>query len=71
MKAKIYITQRSNDKYFAQKLPTFRNGFCYIDRKVTFVADPDAVYDEGEYGYIKVQGQKVIVVASYDSFEIL
>jgi hypothetical protein len=71
MKAKIYITQRSNDKYFAQKLPTFRNGFCYIERKVTFISDPDGVYDEGEYGYINVQGQKVIVIASCDSFEIL
>jgi len=25
--AKIYVTQRDNDEYFAQKLPTFRNGF--------------------------------------------
>ena len=71
MKSKIYLTQKANDKYFAQKLPTFRNGFCYIERNVTFIPDPSEVYDEGEYGYIKVQGQKVIVIASYDSFEIL
>lgn len=71
MKAKIYITQCSNDNYFAQKLPTFRNGFCYIERKVTFIADPDGVYDEGEYGYINVKGEKIIVIASGNSFEIL
>jgi len=68
---RIYITQRDNDKYFAQKLPTFRNGFCWINRKVTFVVDPSGVYFEGEYGYITVKGQKVFVNASGDEFEIL
>lgn len=68
--AKIYVTQRCNDKHFAQKLPTFRHGFCYIERKVTLTADPYGVYDEGEYGYITVKGQKVFVTASGNDFEI-
>lgn len=62
MKARIYITQRDNDKHFAQKLPTFRNGFCYIERNVTFEADPAGVYDADEHGYIKVGGKKVSVI---------
>lgn len=68
--AKIYVTQRENDKYFDQKLPTLRNGFCYIERKVTFTKDPAGIYDEGEYGYISVKGQKIAVVASGNCFEI-
>lgn len=70
MKAKIYVTQRDNDRYFKQKLPTFRNGFCYIERSVTLTNDPDEVYTEGEYGYITVGTSKVIVNKSGDSFEI-
>lgn len=71
MKAKIYCTQRDNDRYFNQKLPTFRNGFCYIERKVTFTPDPSGVYFEGEYGYITVGGEKVFVVGDGEKFEIL
>ena len=67
---KIYVTQKENDKYFSQKLPTFRNGFTRITRKVTFVADPTEVYDEGEFGYITVGSQKIYVTASGDEFEI-
>jgi hypothetical protein len=47
--SKIYITQRDNDKYFKQKLPTLRSGFTYIERKITFFPDPNGVYDEGEW----------------------
>jgi hypothetical protein len=69
--SKIYITQRNNDKYFNQKLPTLRNGFTYINRKITFVPDPNGVYDEGEWGYFVVNGQKVYVHSGDgDSFEI-
>lgn len=68
--AKIYVTQRNNDEYFAQKLPTFRNGFCWIERKVTFTQDPSGVYFDGEYGYITVKGEKVFVNASGNGFEI-
>ena len=67
----IHVTQRDNDRYFAQKLPTFRNGFCKINRIVTFVADPHEVYGEGEYGYITVAGKKVFVCGSDNSFEIV
>ena len=70
MKARIYITQRDNNRYFKQKLPTFRNGFCYIERKVTLGADPDEVYAAGEFGYITVNGIKIEVIGNKKSFEI-
>lgn len=70
-KVLIHITQRDNDHYFAQKLSTYRNGFCKISRAVTFVADPHDVYGEGEYGYITVAGNKVFVCGSGNSFEIV
>ena len=69
--SKIYVTQRENDRHFAQKLPTFRNGFCWIERKITFVSDPDGIYQEGEYGYITANGSKIIVIASGNDFEVL
>jgi hypothetical protein len=64
MKSKIYITQRDNDRFFKQKLPTWRNGFCYIQRKVTLESDPHDVYPEGEYGYITIGKVKVTVIGS-------
>lgn len=71
VKAKIYITQRDNDKYFRQKLPTFRSGFCYIERVVTFSPDPHQVYGEDEYGYILIAGSKVEVCGDSSGFEIV
>lgn len=68
--SKIHITQRDNDRHFKQKLPTWRNGFCTIERKITFVPDPSNVYDDGEWGYIVANGQKVFVHSSGDEFEI-
>lgn len=70
VKAKIYVTQKENDKYFAQKLPTFRNGFCYIERIVTLEKDPSEVYSEGEWGYITAGKQKIFVCGSGTEFEI-
>jgi hypothetical protein len=70
MKSQIYITQRDNDRYFKQKLPTWRNGFCYIERKVTITPDPSDVYSEGEYGYITINKAKVIVVGNHIEFWI-
>ena len=70
MKAKIFIRQKDNDKYFKQKLPTWRNGFCEIERNVTLEADPSNVYEEGEWGYITVNKQKVYVFGEGNSFEI-
>jgi hypothetical protein len=68
---KIYVTQRDNDRYFSQKLSTFRNGFTRISKKVTFEADPSEVYDEGEFGYITIGSQKIYVNASGNNeFEI-
>jgi hypothetical protein len=62
LKARIYVTQRENDKFFKQKLPTYRDGFCYITRTVTVAVDPTGVYsEEGEYGHI-VAGNKNIPV---------
>ena len=70
MKAKIYVRQQDNDRFFNQKLSTFRNGFCYIERKVTFIPDPHNCYDDGQYGYITVGGKQVIVIGEGNSFEI-
>lgn len=67
---KIYVTQKDNDKYFSQKLSTFRNGFTRITKKVTFESDPDEVYGEGEFGYITVGSQKIYVNSSGKEFEI-
>jgi hypothetical protein len=64
MKAKIIVNQRENDRYFKQKLPTWRNGFCEIVRKVTLERDPYEVYLDGEFGYITVYGRKIYVVRS-------
>ena len=70
MKSKIYVTQRDNDRYFGQKLPTFRNGFCYIERVVTIEPDPSGAFDDGEWGYITVGKKKVYVFGDEKSFEI-
>jgi hypothetical protein len=70
MKAKIFIRQKDNDKYFKQKLPTWRNGFCEIVRKVTIESDPHGVWDDGNWGYITVGKQKVYVFGDGNSFEI-
>lgn len=70
MRSKIYITQRDNDRFFNQKLPTYRNGFCYIERNVTLTDDPGEVYPAGEYGFIAVKNAKVFVIKTGNSFEI-
>ena len=72
MKAKIHITQRDNDKYFKQKLPTWRNGFCEISRNVTLENDPHGIYEDGEFGYITAYGRKIYVTrnGAEASFEI-
>ena len=67
---KIHVTQKENDRYFDQKLSTHRNGFTTISRKVTFEADPNEVYSEGEWGYIVVSGKKIWVNGDGDTFEI-
>lgn len=60
-KEKIYVSQRDNDKYFNQKLSTWRNGFCYIDRVVTRCTDPLDIYDF--YGEIKTPQGLVFVTS--------
>lgn len=67
---RIYVTQKENDRYFDQKLSTSRNGFTVISRKVTFEADPNDVYPEGEWGYITASGKKIWVNGDGDTFEI-
>lgn len=67
---KVYITQKENDRYFDQKLSTSRNGFTYLNRKVTFETDPHDIYSEGEWGYIIVSGKKIYVNGDGDTFEI-
>ncbi len=64
----IYVEQAHNDKFFNQKLPTFRNtGFCYISRVVTFSKA------EGNelYGQIKANGKILAVYGSVNSYGIL
>ena len=68
MKSKIFIVQRDNDKYFKQKLPTWRNGFCEIVRNVTIEKDPHDIYQDGEWGYITVYGRKIYVTRSGTEF---
>ena len=72
MKSKIVITQRENDRYFKQKLPTWRNSFCEIVRNVTLEADPHNIYQDGELGYITVYGRKIYVTrnGTESEFEI-
>jgi hypothetical protein len=72
MKSKIVITQRENDRYFNQKLPTWRNGFCEIVRNVTIEKDPYDIYQNGELGYITVYGRKIYVTrnGTESEFEI-
>ena len=68
MKSKIFITQRDNDKYFKQKMPTWRNGFCEIVRNVTIEKDPHNIYLDGEWGYITVHGRKIYVTRAGTEF---
>ncbi len=72
MKSKIVITQRENDRYFKQKLPTWRNGFCEIVRNVTIEKDPHNIYQDGEWGYITVYGREIYVTrnGTESAFEI-
>jgi hypothetical protein len=65
MKSKIFINQNENNKYFKQKLPTWRNGYCEIMRNVTILPDPYNVYDN--WGTIEAYGQKLFVYA--DNYE--
>ena len=68
MKSKIFIVQRDNDKYFKQKLSTWRNGFCEIVRNVTIEPDPHGIYMDGEWGYITVYGRKIYVTRAGTEF---
>jgi hypothetical protein len=68
MKSKIFINQRDNDKYFKQKMPTWRNGFCEIVRNVTIEKDPHDIYLDGEWGYITVYGRKIYVTRAGTEF---
>lgn len=57
--AKIFVTQKDNDRFFNQKLHTYRNGFCYINRKVTMSKDPYEIWDF--YGTVKTpNGNKIV-----------
>ena len=62
MKAKILITSIDNMKLFQGKLPTRRWGFCEIVREVTIEPCPHGVYEDGNYGYVKIDGKKVRVI---------
>jgi hypothetical protein len=73
MKAKILITSMDNMKLFQGRLPTRRWGFCEIVRDVTIEPCPHGVYEDGNYGYVKIDGKKVRVIngrGGETSFEI-
>jgi len=73
VKAKILITSIDNMKLFRGRLPTRRWGFCEIVRKVTIEACPFGIYEDGNYGYVKIDGKKVRVINGHGgetSFEI-
>jgi len=62
MKAKILITSIENMRLFQGKFPTKRWGFCEIVRNVTIESCPFGIYQDGNYGYIKIDGKKVRVI---------
>jgi hypothetical protein len=73
VKAKILITSIDNMKLFQGRLPTRRWGFCEIVRKVTIEPCPHGIYEDGNYGYVKIDGKKVRVINGHGgetSFEI-
>jgi hypothetical protein len=73
VKAKILITSIDNMKLFRGKMPTQRWGFCEIVRMVTIEPCPHGVYEDGNYGYIKIDGKKVRVINGHNGerlFEI-
>ena len=73
VKAKILITSIDNMKLFRGKMPTRRWGFCEIVRMVTIEPCPHGVYEDGNYGYVKIDGKKVRVINGHGgetSFEI-
>ena len=69
-KVKIHISQSDNDSYFGQKLPTWRNGFCVIERKLYPAQDAHGVYEEGQYGAIKIGIQFAFVHGIGDTWDI-
>jgi hypothetical protein len=70
IKTDVYVTSLDNMKYFQGKLPTARNGFCFINRVVTLCADPHEVYADDKYGTIVVYGRKVIVTGDINRMKI-
>jgi hypothetical protein len=62
MKAKILITSIENMRLFQGKFPTKRWGFCEIVRNVTIESCPFGIYQDGNYGYVKIDGKKVRVI---------
>ena len=69
-KVTIHITQADNDSYFGQKLPTWRNGFCKIERKLYPAQDELGVYGAGEYGAIKIGSRFAFVNGVGDTWDI-
>jgi len=41
-----------------------RNEYCEITRTITLEADPSGVYEDGQWGYITANGNKVRVYHS-------
>jgi hypothetical protein len=64
---RIYITQADNDKHLKQRLPTWRDGFCEIKRRVTFCPDPAGYHAANEYGTISAYGKRVVVVGTQNA----
>ena len=60
VKAKILINSIDNMKLFRGKMPTRRWGFCEIVRMVTIKPCPFGIYEDGNYGYVKIDGKKSV-----------
>ena len=63
-KRRIYISHEENMKYFGGKLATWRTPFCYIERAVTPMQDPDGLWDE--CAHLKTPSGVVVVLDGED-----
>ena len=63
-KRRIYVTHDENMKYWNGKLATWTKWFCYIERAVTPVQDPDGIWDE--CAHLKTPSGVVVVLDGED-----
>lgn len=64
IKRRIYVSHEENMRYWGGKLPTWRNGFCHIERAVTPVKDADGIWDD--CAQLKTPSGVVVIVDGDD-----